>query len=267
MVQAGLGRNVLETKVKKNKGNKFRFLWRGILFVVVSCFLAVAILLAMLQKQPRSFTLISTVSQSEQVSPYLTHYLAPNVHNNIQIDEPFEIVVPQKGINEIIGEEDVLGWEWPVEFNNVVISRPVAVFDARNIRLMGKVDIVGFETVITLCATPCIDKDGLLSLNMQYVRAGAVDISFLAKKTIERVIEGEIEQMDEDEEQYWLWDILGACTDNKPFEPIFPTIYGKYIRLIKSEISESKLILVFEPSKAKESTDKSVAGIGPGNAE
>ena len=39
---------------------------------------------------------------TDEVSPYLTHYLAPNFHNNIQLDEPFDVVAAQKGLNEII---------------------------------------------------------------------------------------------------------------------------------------------------------------------
>ncbi len=206
----------------------------------------------MLMKKPQAFVLTPVPQQTDQVSPYLTHYLAPNVHNNIQLDEPFEVVVPQNGLNEIIAEEDLLGWGWPVEYSKVIISRPVAVFDARKIILMGKVDIIGLEMVITICATPEIGKDGLLSLNLQYVRAGALDISYLAKKTIKRVI---VNQFNEVDEQYWLKDILNACIDNTPFEPIFPTVYGKYIKLIKSDITENKLILVFEPSTGKEIAD------------
>ena len=239
--------------MKKKQGNKLRILLRGILFAVVSFFLIVAILLVMLQRKPRAYTSTPAAVKTEQVSPYLTHYLGPNIHNSIQIDKPFEIVVPQKGINEIIAEEDLLGWKWPVEFTNVVISRPVAVFDARKIILMGKVDIVGFETVVTVCSTPEIGEDGLLSLNLQYVRAGAIDISYLAKKTLKRVIESQYEEIGE---QYWLKDILNACVDNTPFEPVFPTVYDRYIRLVKSDISENMLVLLFEPSSPKENADK-----------
>jgi hypothetical protein len=254
----------LGTKVKKNRGKKLQFLWRGVTFVIVSIFLLAGILLAMLQKEPKGFSSTQLYGQTTQVSPYLTHYLAPNVHNNIQLDKPFEIIVPQKGLNEIIAEEDLLGWKWPVTLSNVIISRPIAVFDARKIILMGKVNIIGFDTVITICATPTLDEDGLLSLNLQYVRAGMLDISFLAKKTAKRVIES---QLSEVEEQYWLKDLLGACLDNTPFDPIFPTGYDRHIKLIKSEISENKLILVFEPSSRNEIADTVSQGNDLANVE
>jgi hypothetical protein len=254
----------LGTKVKKIQGKKLQFLWRGFIFAIVSAFLLVAILLAMLDKEPKGFASAQAYGKTAQVSPYLTHYLAPNVHNNIQLDQPFEIVVPQKGLNEIIAEDDLLGWNWPVVLNSVTFSRPVAVFDARKILLMGKIDVIGFDTVITICATPTLDEHGLLSLNLQYVRAGMLDISFLAKKTAKRVIES---QLGEVEEQYWLKNLLGACLDNTPFEPIFPTGYDRHIKLIKSEISENKLILVFEPSSRNEIADTVSQGNDLANVE
>lgn len=256
--------NVLGIKVKKNKGKKLRFLWRIFLFAIVLGFLAITILLMLLQKKPKDYVWQPATIQKEQVSPYLTHYLAPNVHNNIQLDEPFMVVVPQEGINEIIAEEDLLGWEWPYSFGKVVVSRPVAVFDVNKLNLMGKVNIMGFETIVTLCASPSIDKNGLLTLNVQYIRAGAIDISYLVKKTVKSVIEKEIDGV---EEGFWLNDILGACTENKPFDPIFPTTYGRYIKLVKSDITEGKLILVFEPSDGKEIADNAVADNDTGNVE
>ena len=221
-------------------------------------------MLAMTQKVPAGFSSYVPPVETDQVSPYLTHYLGPNIHNNIQLDEPFEIVVPQEGINEIIAEEDLLGWKWPVQFGKVIISRPHAVFAPNAIRLMGKVDILGFDTVITLCANPTLDKDGKLLLNLQYVRAGSLDISFLVKKTIKKIIEGKLDDVDE---PYWLRDILAACQDNKPFDPIFPTVYDKYIKLIKSEIGKNKLILIFEPSSRQQIADTSASVKGLSNAE
>ncbi len=250
--------------MKKKQGTKLQFLWMVILFVIVSAFLTAAIMLAMLQKKPRAYALTPPPPKTKQVSPYLTHYLAPNVNNNIQSDEPFEIIVPQKNLNEIIAVESSLGWKWPVVYPNVIISRPVAIFDTSKIMLMGKVDIVGFETVITICATPKIGEDGLLSLNLQYIRAGALDISYLAKKTIKKVIES---QLSEAKEQYWLKDILGACVNNTPFKPIFPTVYDRHITLIKSEISKKMLILLFMPSTEEEIADRILPDKNPDIAE
>lgn len=249
----------MKIKDNNNLRKKLGFLCRGVLLMVVVIFLTIAVMLAMTQKVPDGYVPPEPDTYDEVVSEYITHYLAPNVHNNIQLDKPFVVVVPQKGINEIIAEDQLLGWKWPVEFGKVVIFRPVAVFSPKTIRLMGKVDIAGFDTVITVCATPSVGKDGLLRLNLQYVRAGTLDISFLVKKTVKKIIEGQLHQV---EEQYWLQDILFACQENKPFNPVFPTIYNRHIKLIKSRISENKVILVFEPSSRQDIADKPKAENG-----
>jgi uncharacterized protein YpmS len=254
----------MEAKENKNMRKKLRFLCQAMALIVVLVVLLVAVLLVLAQRKPRAYDFSAATDQVQQVSPYLTHYLAPNVHNNIQLDAPFEVVVPQKGINEIIAEEDLIGWQWPVEFSKVTIFRPVAIFEFNTIILMGKVDIIGFDTVVTLCATPTLGKEGALTLNMQYVRAGSLDITFLAKKTIKRVVESQMEELGS---EYWLQDILNACMHNKPFDPVFPTVYDKYIRLVRSDISKGKLVLVFEPGDQNETYDNPVADKGFGNSE
>jgi len=240
---------------------KLRLLWRGVSVVIVLVFLVIAGMLAMTQKVPAAYSSYVPPAKTDQVSEYITHYLLPNIHNNIQLDEPFEVVIHQEGINQIIAEEDMLGWEWPVTLSKVVISRPVAVFAPNAIRLIGKVDIAGFDTVVTVCATPTVDREGMLRLNLQYIRAGSLDISFLAKKTIKRIIEGHLaevqEQLDDIQELYWLVEVLAAFMNNKPFEPIFPAVDGKYIKLIKSKISDNKLVLTFEPSTRRKIADTS----------
>jgi hypothetical protein len=246
----GHDRDVLGKKNKKNLGKKLRVVWRGFLLAMVICLLVVAGLFMMVRKVPQNY--FQPVAKTEQVSPYLTLYLAPNIHNSVQLDDPFEVIVPQDGINEIIAEEDLLGWKWPVKYGGIVISRPVAAFTPNTISLMGKVDLFGFEAVVTLCAMPTMDKDGMLSLNLQYVRAGSLDITYLAKSAIVRAIQSQITEVPQ---EYWLLDILGACRENKPFDPIFPASDGRYIRLIKSSISEKMLILIFEPSNKPEIAD------------
>jgi len=222
--------------------------------LIVVPLLIFAGMVAMTQKVPKGFTAPDPISKNEQVTPYLTHYLAPNVHNNIQFDKPFEVIVPQKGINEIIAEERMLGWQWPVQLGKITVSKPVVNFAPETINIMAKVDVAGFDTIITICAKPSIDEEGLLQLNFQHVRAGTLGITYLAKSVIKMVIEDQINEVDE---HYWLKDILAASQENKPFQPIFPTVYSKYIKLIKSDISQNKLILIFEPSTGPETADTS----------
>ena len=202
-------------------------------------------LVALALHKPKGYQYAEKVTENQQVSEYLTHYLAPHVHNNIQFDVPFRVIVPQDGINEIIAEDNLFGLEWPVELSIASFSTPSAYFMPNAIYLMGTVEVLGLDILVMICANPILDEEGLLRLNIEYVRAGALDISLLAKGLAEKFIADELE----DQDNYWLKDIEGAICENKPFEPVFPTIYDREIRLIESNISEGELVLVFEPEK------------------
>ena len=184
---------------------------------------------------------------TDEVSPSLTHYLAPNFHNNIQLDRPFDVVVIQKGLNEIIVDENSLGWAWPYSLNGVVISAPSVVFHQDTIMLMATVDYAGFPIVVTFIGTPKLDENGLLSLNIRKVKAGAVNITLLAGFIARRVIAHQLRILPDTQ---WLRDLDGALADNKPFDPVFP-IYNseKHIRLTKAEITTAKLLLGFAPAR------------------
>jgi hypothetical protein len=105
-------------------------------------------------------------SGANEVNPYLTHYLAPNFHNNIQLDRPFDVVVVEKGLNEVIVDEDSLGWSWPVQLNGVTFSAPSVVFTGETIILMGTIDYAGFPIVVSIIGSPKLDEEGLLALNI-----------------------------------------------------------------------------------------------------
>ncbi len=183
---------------------------------------------------------------TDEVSTYLTHYLAPNFHNNIQLDRPFDVVVIQKGLNEIIVDENSLGWAWPYSLNGVVISAPSVVFQQDTIMLMGTVDYAGFPIVITVIAAPKLDENGLLTLSIQKVNAGAVNITLLARFIARQVIAHQLRILPDTQ---WLRDLDGALADDIPFDPVFP-IYDseKQIRLTKTEITTGNLLLGFAPA-------------------
>lgn len=182
---------------------------------------------------------------TDEVSPYLTHYLAPNFHNNIQLDKPFDVVVIQKGLNEVIVDENSLGWAWPYSLNGVVISAPSVVFQQDTIMLMGTVDYAGFPIVITVIAMPELDENGLLALGIRKVKAGAVNITLLAGFIARQIIAHQLRILPETQ---WLRDLDGALADNKPFDPVFPVYDSeKEIRLTKAEITSGKLLLGFAP--------------------
>lgn len=222
-----------QTYEKKGKKRALRALCVASALIVA----AVITALAMVLHTPEGYQPLPP-AQNDQVSPYLTHKLAPDVHNNIQLDKPFDIIVPQDGFNEIIALGD-----WPQRFGDVTISRPAVAFAEDTIVVMGTVNISGLKSVITIIAEPKLDDAGLLALNLKKVKAGSFNITGFAKLLTARIMNAQLENMPDDD---WLRNLSAAIESNKPFEPVFPA-YDKRIRLTDAKIKERELTLRFIP--------------------
>ena len=239
-------------KIKHSKQRKVAL---HILCVVSAVVVTVIIVcLAMLTHQPRQYQ-PQQQPTTDTVNPYLTHYLAPQVNNNIQIDKPFEVIVPQKELNEIIADEGSLGWSWPVKLNGVTFDRPIVIFAPKRILLMGTVDYPGFHIVVTVIADPVLDGKGLLLLNVRKVKAGIINITPLAKFIAGKVFAHQIKKHDTD---IWLRSLCDGLLTNKAFEPVFPTYENKDILLTGAKIEHQQLTLRFRPVKSSrvETTQK-----------
>lgn len=225
-------------------GKKGTKLLKALCIVIIVLAAAAVLAVYLLTYVPKMYKPL-TQSRSQEVHPYLTHYLAPNFHNNIQLDRPFEVIVIQKSLNEIIVDETSLGWSWPYELNGVTFSAPSVVFTADTIVLMGTADILGVPVVFSISASPQLDEKGALTMNFQKITAGALNITRLAQFVASKII---TEQLKVVERNQWLKDLEGALSANKPFDPVFPLYNSdRSIRLTKAEISEEKLVLGFEP--------------------
>ena len=182
-----------------------------------------------------------------RVSPYLTHHLVPGFYNNIQLDEPFDLVVEEKGFNEVIADGSLFGFQWPVSLNGVTFDAPAAAALPETIMLMGTVDFADWPVVMTIVFKPKLDENGMLYLNLQSVKAGLLDISFLAKKIGSRVFAAQI-QATQGLDREWLEKVSAAFLENKPFEPVFD-VYERQIRLTKAKIESTKVVLTFVPEE------------------
>ncbi|MFC1781892.1 hypothetical protein ACFLZ8_06495, partial [Planctomycetota bacterium] len=88
-------------------------------------------------------------SESGQVSTYLTHEFYPHIYNNIQYERPFDVIVTQDGLNDIINQAD-----WPMESEGVILHSPAAVIVPDTIVLMGAANLKGAEFIITIELMP-----------------------------------------------------------------------------------------------------------------
>lgn len=203
-------------------------------------------LLFLMTRKPKIYQPYEKIT-TEVVNPYITHYLAPEFHNNVQIDKPFRIIVPQKNINEVVVDGS-LDWEWPVDLGPVVVSAPAVSFITDEILLMATVKYGVFEFVLTVGARPVIDEAGLMQLNFQKLMAGVVDISYIARPIACKLLAQELEGLPIDHDTAWIKDLHDAVAENKPFEPVWP-VYEDAIKLTEVKVVNGRLTLMFEPGK------------------
>ncbi len=178
--------------------------------------------------------------RQRQVSPYLTHELLPQLYNGTQRGEPFDLIVTQKGINDIIARS-----KWPKESGGVRFSAPAVLFVPESIVLMGTANVKGVEFVVTVVLGPRLDEQGLLNLQVAGVKIGAMDITLLARAVARRMYAQRLAATDIETEDLWA-QIGASILNDEPFEPVFK-IEAKKLRMEEITITQQKLILRLSP--------------------
>jgi len=176
-----------------------------------------------------------------QVSPYLTHDLGPVFNKGVQYREPFQLVVTQKGINDIITRGN-----WPRESEGILLYAPSALFVPGTVVLMGTVDIKGVEFIITIELEPKINEQGLLNLQVAKVKVGAMNITPLAKMMAKKMYAQRVAAIPIDKEAVQTKIAASLLTD-EPFEPVF-RIDDKKVRIEKITVAKEKLLLRLVPT-------------------
>ncbi len=227
--------------MKKRKKRKFKKRY----WLLIDLAIAIVIFALLLHKpgryKPPEYT------DDKLVSPYLTNILGPAIHNGAQREEPFDLVVTQKGINEIIA------WsKWPKESEGVRFSAPVVFFAPESIELMGTANMKGADLVVTVVAKPRLDKEGLLNLHVAKVKIGAMNITPLARMIAKRMYAQRLATVPIDTEDLGA-KIAGSLLNDEPFEPVFDIAdifesENKKLRIEKITIQEEKLILRLVPA-------------------
>ena len=202
----------------------------------------IILLLLMFVHRPEYYNPLG-VKNGEEVNPYFTHYLAPEFYNNIQLDEPFELIVPQKELNEMITDGATLNFQWPVKLNGASFDAPAVIFMQDKIVLMGKVVFAGVSFVVTIIAEPVMDEQGFIVLNIRQVRVGTVNVTPIAAMLADRIFAKKIQKHEDDD---WIKGLSAACLSNTPYEPVFECNEIK-VRIVDLKIVDSKLTLRFQP--------------------
>jgi len=229
-----------ETDLKIRKKARFKKLVRWLLVDLA----VAAIIFALLLYRPGRYKPVDLGSGSDrrkEVSPYLTNDLLPAIHNGSQYREPFELVVIQKGINDII-----IRGNWPMESEGVLLYAPAVLFVPGAVVLMGTVDVKGVELVVTIELEPKINEQGFLNLHVGKVKVGAMNITPLAKMMAKKMYMQRINALDVDTEAVQT-KIAASLLNDEPFEPVF-RIDDNKVRIEKITVAKEKLLLRLVPA-------------------
>jgi len=225
--------------LKTRKKRKFKKRY----WLLVSLGITIVILILLLYK-PARYDPSEAAPAAEgrrQVSPYLTHELSPQLYNGVQRDQPFDLIVTQDGINDIIAHS-----KWPRKSDGVRFSAPIVLFVPDGIVLMTAANMKGVEFVVTIVAEARLDDDGLLNLQIAKVKVGAMNITFVAKAVAKRMYHQQLATTPVDTEDFRV-RVAASIFNDQPFEPAFK-LEDKKVRIEKITITHGKLTIRLSPA-------------------
>jgi hypothetical protein len=197
-----------------------------------------AIVIGLLFHKPGSYDpedFESADREPGQVSKYLTHELSPRIYNGAQRGEPFDVVITQKGVNEIVA-----GLGWPKMSRGVMLHSPAVLFRQGSVLLMGTAEVKGAEFVVTIEIKPEIDCEGLMKFPVTKVKVGAMNVTALARMMANRMYAQSVAELPTDQDSFQT-KIVRSLINGEPFEPIFE-VDDKKIRIEAISVDREELV-------------------------
>ena len=189
--------------------------------------------------KPAGSKVINTTDE-QCLSKYLTNQLAPAFYNGLERNEPFDLVITQQGINDIIAHQ-----KWPRQINNTKFHAPNLYFVSGSIVLMGTVELKNIDLAATIIIVPSIDQQGMLSVKLKQVKIGAVTVTPLAKIVAARLCQNYLSENNIDPQTFGV-KLAEALLKDKPFDPSFK-IEDKHQRIEKIKVAKRQLIVTLTP--------------------
>jgi len=223
----------------KKKSRRRKLLYWLLIDIAVA-----ATVIGLLLHKPARYDPIApaTGAGNGRVHPYISHDVGPQFYNGAQSQRPFEMVVLDKGLNEVISEAG-----WVQQSDGINLSRPEIQFIDGRIVLMGTADVERADLVVTVELEPEVDEQGLLNLNVAKVKIGAMNITPLAKMVAKKMYQQRLESEPVNTKDLRA-QIAASLLIEEPFDPVFKA-EDKWVRLTGFEITAGKLIARFEPAK------------------
>ncbi len=218
--------------------------WKRLLPWLVVDLLVAAILVLLLFYKPAGYQPLRMLFDADEgrVHPYLSKELLPQFNNGVQSRRPFRLTILEKPLNEVVAQSN-----WAQAAAGVSISKPQIVFEPNLVVLMGTATIEGAPLIVTIELQPQFAEKGLLNLNVEKVRIGAMNITPLAKmlgkeKYEERLAAGGVDPEDIRSQ------ITASLLTGRPFDPVL--VYDqKKIRVKSVVVSQGRLDVEIVPAR------------------
>ncbi len=226
-------------KEKKKKSRRRKL----VIWLLVDLAVAALVLALLVYRPSRYKPVVSTLPpdpNGARVHPYITHELAPKLNNGAQFQRPFEVVVLDQRLNEAIAQET-----WYQDAGRVYVFAPQVLFTPERVILMGTASIEGAEFVVTFELAPQLNEDGRLSLSVEKVKVGAMNLTLAAKAMAKKMYRERIEAGAFNTENIGT-KILAALLNGEPFDPVFD-IGDKRVRLTGFTLTDGQLTTQFTP--------------------
>jgi uncharacterized protein YpmS len=227
----------MKKDTQKLKKTKFRRYFRlGIVLVL----LLLALALALMAYKPGRYAPVRVADQN-QISPYLTHHLLPTLYNNSQRGQPFEVVITQEGLNDIIARSPQ-----PIKLHNITLTDLQVVLKPQQITLMATAKARPVDLVLTIELNPTINQQGLLNLHINSVALGAVSFTSVARLMGERAYSDWMSSTGMEPNNIAA-QVCRSLLNNEPFEPVFE--FGrKRLRVSRIDVSVEKITTLLTPA-------------------
>ncbi len=180
------------------------------------------------------------IADHNQVSPYLTHQLLPDIYNNAQLGEPFEVVITPQGLNDIVAR-----LPQPIRLNTITLADPQVVLMREQIILMATVRARPIDFFITIELNPAINGQGLLNLHVNSIKLGAVNITAVARLIGDKAYSNWLSAT-ETEPNNIAAQICRSLLRDEPFEPLFKS-GGRQLRLSKIDVDVNGITVQLIP--------------------
>ncbi|MHC4639573.1 MAG: hypothetical protein ACYTBP_05130 [Planctomycetota bacterium] len=224
--------------MKKSKKRKIKKrYWLGLIPAMMLAFLFILSLLFLYK--PAGLERSDSVRE-RQISQYFTNELLPEIYNQAQFGEPFEIVVPQEKTEELVKLSD-----WPRETGELTFLMPNVAFEPEKIVISGIVVFRETEFAVRVVGRPEMVDDRLLNLMLTDIEVGAVDITLIVKAFARNIYQERVKSKKIDENDLGE-KVIASMLMDKPFDPLFKVESSK-VRIDKVMLTKGKLTIGLRP--------------------